>query len=206
MFSSDSRCVDARVNRVVLKSGRLALSTGRPGIYLYTAPDPPTEWSRFNIAAAHNKLVKQRSLTFVSDVPGKSLHKSQTRKSGDVTQVRLRCVHNTPARHTVLSDRGRCERYYLLHWDDGGSGWYRRRGVCDIRSTWQRLGHSLSGSSVGGICDETGDCCLSAFHAEKNSRESGVVSPACMCTMTSHLRAHTASRAQPQAQPQARED
>ena len=32
--------------------------------------DPPTEWSRFNIAAAHNKLVVQRNLTFESDVPG----------------------------------------------------------------------------------------------------------------------------------------
>jgi hypothetical protein len=57
-------------NRRVLRSGRLALSTGRPGIYLYTAADPPTEWSRFNIAAAHNKLVVQRNLTFESDVPG----------------------------------------------------------------------------------------------------------------------------------------
>lgn len=82
-----------RANRVVLKSGRLALSTGRPGIYLYTAPDPPTEWSRFNIAAAHNTLVKQRHLTFVSDVPGKSCHKRQTRKSDYETQVRLRCLH-----------------------------------------------------------------------------------------------------------------
>ena len=58
------------VNRRVLKSGRLVLSAGRPGIYLYTASDPPTEWSRFNIAAAHNKLVVQRNLSFVSDIPG----------------------------------------------------------------------------------------------------------------------------------------
>ena len=58
----------------VLPSGRLALSTGRPGIYLYVAGDPPTAWQSFNIAAAHNKLVGQKNLTFVSDIPGGGLN------------------------------------------------------------------------------------------------------------------------------------
>ena len=44
----------------VLPSGRLALTTGRPGIYLYIADDPgtgkpPTAWpTKFSIGKAHN--------------------------------------------------------------------------------------------------------------------------------------------------------
>ena len=57
----------------VLKSGHLTLSTGRPGIYLYTSPDPPGQWQRFNIAQAHNKLVKEHELRFAGDVPGKGI-------------------------------------------------------------------------------------------------------------------------------------
>ena len=53
----------------VLKSGRLALSTGRPGIYLYIAADPPTSWQRFNIAAAHNIFITQKNLTFACPAP-----------------------------------------------------------------------------------------------------------------------------------------
>jgi hypothetical protein len=56
--------------RVLNKSGRLVLSTGRPGIFLYVANDPPTTWSRFNIAAAHNQLVKDKTLKFATDIPG----------------------------------------------------------------------------------------------------------------------------------------
>ena len=54
----------------VLKSGRIALSTGRPGLYLYVASDPPTRWQSFNVAAAHNKLVADPTLKFYSDIPG----------------------------------------------------------------------------------------------------------------------------------------
>jgi hypothetical protein len=54
----------------VLKSGRLVLTTGRPGIFLYVANDPPTSWSKFNIAAAHNQLVKDKTLKFAGDIPG----------------------------------------------------------------------------------------------------------------------------------------
>lgn len=60
----------------VLPSGRLALTTGRPGIFLYVADDPgngkpPTSWpTKFSIGAAHNKLVTDRSLRFRSDAPG----------------------------------------------------------------------------------------------------------------------------------------
>jgi hypothetical protein len=47
-----------------------ALTTGRPGIYLYVAADPPVQWARFNIAAAHNQQVLDKGLRFDSDIPG----------------------------------------------------------------------------------------------------------------------------------------
>jgi hypothetical protein len=57
-----------------LPNGLLVLSTGRPGIFVYVAEDPPPEvsgvgrWQRFNIAAAHNALISDPTLAFSSIV------------------------------------------------------------------------------------------------------------------------------------------
>lgn len=53
-------------------SGKLVLSTGRPGLWVWVADDPPTEWVPFNLAAHHNAVITDPKLRFASDVPSTS--------------------------------------------------------------------------------------------------------------------------------------
>ena len=48
------------------------LSTGRPGLWLWVAEDPPTTWRPFNLAAHHNAAYPDRDLHFKDTVPGDS--------------------------------------------------------------------------------------------------------------------------------------
>jgi hypothetical protein len=52
------------------QSGQLVLSTGRTGLWVWVADDPPTAgWTPFNLAAHHNAAVADPSLRFTSDNP-----------------------------------------------------------------------------------------------------------------------------------------
>lgn len=46
-----------------LSCGLLALTTGRPGIMLWLATDPPTTWRPYNLAAHHNRLLPAARFT-----------------------------------------------------------------------------------------------------------------------------------------------
>jgi hypothetical protein len=92
----------------VLKSGHLALSTGRPGIYLYTSPDPPGQWQRFNIAQAHNKLVKEHELRFAGDVPGGGIN-------GTTSYTGMAVASDT--------DAGGASDAVFVSYDRLGNGW-----------------------------------------------------------------------------------
>ena len=47
-----------------LANGLLVISAGRPGVFVWVAHDPPTEWTGFNITEHHNRAYPNRSLHY----------------------------------------------------------------------------------------------------------------------------------------------
>eukprot|EP01052_Picozoa_sp_SAG31_P039032 SAG31_NODE_5327_length_2608_cov_3.352730_1_plen_434_part_00 len=100
----------------VLPSGRLALTTGRPGIYLYIADDrgdgkPPALWhTKYSIGAAHNRLVSYRDLRFRSDVPDGGVN-------GTTSYTGLAVARGTAA------TRGGSNDVVFVSYDRLGNGW-----------------------------------------------------------------------------------
>ena len=55
---------------VKLSNGKLVLSTGRPGVFVWAAEDPPTNgWTPFNVAVHHNAAYPNASFHYASPVP-----------------------------------------------------------------------------------------------------------------------------------------
>ena len=60
-------------------SGRLVISTGRPGLFVWVANDPPEDgWTPFNLAAHHNAALNDSKWHFGSIVPPTSETTSYT--------------------------------------------------------------------------------------------------------------------------------
>jgi len=48
------------------ESGKLVLSTGRPGLFVWVANDPPVDgWTPFNVAEHHNEVNKQSNTQII---------------------------------------------------------------------------------------------------------------------------------------------
>ena len=75
-LSGDVHGVEPKLLR--LANGALVLSSGRSGLYVWAAADPPSgpqsafEWTRFNVAASHNAAMADPASRFRSDTPDQS--------------------------------------------------------------------------------------------------------------------------------------
>ena len=53
-----------------LPNGLLVISSGRPGLYVWVADDPPTRWTSFNLAEHHNNAFPDASFHYSNSNPG----------------------------------------------------------------------------------------------------------------------------------------